>query len=118
METKSKIQRLKAWLCRKLCGEDTAAEPEITRIENTNIERFMFDGLQVEAEVFSDRIIYTVSAGSHRVLKGWVYHTSEGLFNIDHAISFHPNLRLRRRLKEYATQRLNELAKQQSKDLQ
>jgi hypothetical protein len=118
VETKSKVQRLRAWLCRLLCAPPTQSrEPAVFRIVGTNRERFSHDGYDVELEVFTDRIIYSVYLKGHRILKGWVFHSSDNTFILDNAIRFHPDYKLRQYLRDYAVKRLTELADNNSKDL-
>lgn len=110
METK--IQRLRKWLCRLICPKPKPLAPviEVTRIVGTNKERIVYDGYDIEVEVYTDRIILSVFQNGKRLLKGWVFHKSDGHFVVDNSLKFHPNYKLRHFLREYAEKRLNENA--------
>lgn len=112
-QKESRLQRVKSWLCKLLkCPDPVPAEPTVLKIVGTNKECWVYDGLNIEAEVFTDRIVFSVFVQGRRLLKGWVYHTSDGAFAYDHAITYYPNYRLRNHLRDYAQQRLQQNADQ------
>lgn len=117
-QKESKFQRLKQWLCAWLCSPEVAEEnpSKVVKLPGSR-ERFTFDGYDIEADIKLDKVVLSVYLKGKRILKGWVYHRSDGQCVTDHSISFEPNYKLRRVLKEYAERRLREQADINSKDL-
>jgi hypothetical protein len=111
METK--IQRLKNWLCRLLQCEQLTVSPDpdkpvVTQIKGTNLEKFTYDGYQIECAVYADRVRISVYLKGNCLGRGWYFKEGEEIEAHDVEITSIPNYKLRTYVREYAHNRLTQ----------